>query len=159
MSWSVWCFDSDDHRSELTITDEQLKMNDCYYDKKDWRACRKEVSVSLLNPNQRAKMPRVLGSSPCFGQSTDAWCRWNFSGNAGSEMETSRGLKVKTPSSCKPTLPPSQMLDVFDRIERHGEGDHGVWRRSPRGWPGISSPARATRLYTFNNQPHRPLRL
>jgi hypothetical protein len=24
--------------------EEQLKMNDCYYDKKDWRSCRKEVS-------------------------------------------------------------------------------------------------------------------
>jgi hypothetical protein len=25
-------------------SEEQLQMNDCYYDKKDWRACRKEVS-------------------------------------------------------------------------------------------------------------------
>ena len=23
--------------------DEQLRMNDCYYDKKDWRACKFEV--------------------------------------------------------------------------------------------------------------------
>ncbi|KIV84388.1 hypothetical protein PV11_00171 [Exophiala sideris] len=25
--------------------DEQLRMNDCYYEKKDWRACKNEVSV------------------------------------------------------------------------------------------------------------------
>ena len=25
---------------------EQTKMNDCYFDKKDWRTCKKEVSVS-----------------------------------------------------------------------------------------------------------------
>ncbi|KAJ9606888.1 hypothetical protein H2200_008898 [Cladophialophora chaetospira] len=25
--------------------DEQLRMNDCYYDKKDWRACKTEVGV------------------------------------------------------------------------------------------------------------------
>ena len=24
--------------------EEQLRMNDCYYDKKDWRACKTEVS-------------------------------------------------------------------------------------------------------------------
>lgn len=27
------------------ITVEQLQMNDCYYEKKDWRACKNEVSV------------------------------------------------------------------------------------------------------------------
>lgn len=25
--------------------EEQLRMNDCYYDKKDWRACKTEVGV------------------------------------------------------------------------------------------------------------------
>ncbi|EXJ80801.1 hypothetical protein A1O3_07085, partial [Capronia epimyces CBS 606.96] len=25
--------------------EEQLRMNDCYYEKKDWRACKREVSV------------------------------------------------------------------------------------------------------------------
>jgi hypothetical protein len=37
----------------LNGLDEQLKMNDCYYDKKDWRACRKEVSAVSLNPNRQ----------------------------------------------------------------------------------------------------------
>ncbi|KAK8045361.1 hypothetical protein PG993_005385 [Apiospora rasikravindrae] len=27
--------------------DENAKMTDCYYDKKDWRQCKKEVSASL----------------------------------------------------------------------------------------------------------------
>ena len=29
---------------DIRFTEEQLKLNDCYYDKKDWRACKKEVS-------------------------------------------------------------------------------------------------------------------
>ena len=36
----------DDHNTE-----EQLKMNDCYFEKKDWRACKKDVSCWALNPN------------------------------------------------------------------------------------------------------------
>ena len=29
---------------EDLIADEQLRMNDCYYEKRDWRSCQKEVS-------------------------------------------------------------------------------------------------------------------
>lgn len=29
---------------DVCFTEEQLKLNDCYYDKKDWRICKKEVS-------------------------------------------------------------------------------------------------------------------
>jgi hypothetical protein len=29
---------------DVCFTEEHLKMNDCYYDKKDWRVCKKEVS-------------------------------------------------------------------------------------------------------------------
>lgn len=28
-------------------TAENTKMNDCYFEKKDWRLCKKEVSVSI----------------------------------------------------------------------------------------------------------------
>lgn len=28
---------------------EQLKMNDCYYDKRDWRSCKKEVSSTVIS--------------------------------------------------------------------------------------------------------------
>lgn len=39
-------------KSQLTwSTEEQLKMNDCYYDNKDWRICKKEVSTSVLDTN------------------------------------------------------------------------------------------------------------
>ena len=38
--------------------DEQLKMNDCYYDHKDWRVCKKEVSGSCI-PN----LPNILRST------------------------------------------------------------------------------------------------
>lgn len=50
-------------------------MNDCYYDKKDWRACRKEVSVlevvvELPTPvwTENASEWRRLSDDPlCFG--------------------------------------------------------------------------------------------
>jgi hypothetical protein len=41
-------------------SEEQLKMNDCYYDKKDWRACRKEVSELSENfPRTRILLTAV----------------------------------------------------------------------------------------------------
>lgn len=30
--------------TNIWVAEEQLKMNDCYYEKKDWRVCKKEVS-------------------------------------------------------------------------------------------------------------------
>lgn len=33
--------------SNVVHTEEQLRMNDCYYEKKDWRACKKEVSAKI----------------------------------------------------------------------------------------------------------------
>ena len=38
--------------------DEQLKMNDCYYDNKDWRVCKKEVSRCCI-PN----LPNMMSAS------------------------------------------------------------------------------------------------
>lgn len=32
-------------RTLIRGAEEQLRMNDCYYDKKDWRACKSEVRV------------------------------------------------------------------------------------------------------------------
>ncbi|PGH29116.1 hypothetical protein GX50_08145 [[Emmonsia] crescens] len=37
----------DSNDKPLGIIAEQLKMNDCYYEKRDWRECKKEVSQSL----------------------------------------------------------------------------------------------------------------
>ncbi|OCT51126.1 hypothetical protein CLCR_09224 [Cladophialophora carrionii] len=45
-------------------TEEQLRMNDCYYDKKDWRACKAEVGVESPTPNALSKAsPRLIGWS------------------------------------------------------------------------------------------------
>lgn len=32
----------------LTDAAEQLKMNDCYFEKKDWRSCKKEVGYNWI---------------------------------------------------------------------------------------------------------------
>jgi len=29
--------------------DENLKLTDCYFEKKDWRACKREVSICLVS--------------------------------------------------------------------------------------------------------------
>ncbi|EXJ90357.1 hypothetical protein A1O1_03456, partial [Capronia coronata CBS 617.96] len=34
-----------DEIANLGCTEEQLRMNDCYYDKKDWRACKNEMEA------------------------------------------------------------------------------------------------------------------
>jgi len=41
------------------LEDENMKLTDCYYDKKDWRACKKEVSPPLL-------LTRYDGRAPAY---------------------------------------------------------------------------------------------
>ena len=36
---------------------EQTKMNDCYFDKKDWRTCRKEASLSAALADFHGTVP------------------------------------------------------------------------------------------------------
>ncbi|KAI1925750.1 hypothetical protein LOZ58_004908 [Ophidiomyces ophidiicola] len=36
---------------------EQTKMNDCYYDKRDWRKCSKEVSFCVLEAIFHGQLP------------------------------------------------------------------------------------------------------
>jgi hypothetical protein len=43
-----------------TETEEQLRMNDCYYDKKDWRACKSEVGVESPTPNALKDLSPLL---------------------------------------------------------------------------------------------------
>jgi hypothetical protein len=36
--------------AQLTfLLDENTKLTDCYYEKKDWRACKQEVSIRVLD--------------------------------------------------------------------------------------------------------------
>lgn len=56
--------------NEYSLTggeEEQLKMNDCYYDNKDWRACRKEVSYLCT-----VDSPTCLFSASVTGLRVDA---------------------------------------------------------------------------------------
>ena len=62
--------------TDAVLLEEQLKMNDCYYDKKDWRACKKEVSRWFPNPKRSFRGHPMLMSN----------YRWKFSENAGSGM-------------------------------------------------------------------------
>ncbi|KAB8069626.1 hypothetical protein BDV29DRAFT_161247 [Aspergillus leporis] len=43
---------------------EQDKMNDCYFAKKDWRACKKEVSESFGFPRMGVLASQQLNSPP-----------------------------------------------------------------------------------------------
>ena len=62
------------------IADENAKLTDCYYDKKDWRACKDEVCGKLLNliPTLDGRLTRLRG-------------RWSSSGRAGRRRGTMRG--------------------------------------------------------------------
>lgn len=62
------------------IEDENAKLTDCYYDKKDWRACKDEV----------CKMSKLL--SPLDRKLTGLRGRWRSSGPAGRRRGTMRGL-------------------------------------------------------------------
>ena len=77
----------------FSIVEEQLRMNDCYYDKKDWRACKKEVS--LLNPNLFC-VPEVA----LRWQLLILNGRWNFSGNAGNVKAMNKGQKARMHRRC-----------------------------------------------------------
>lgn len=64
-------------------------MNDCYYEKKDWRVCKKEVSVESqpsIRAASKSRRERNLLTSNC---------RWRRSENVGSGRETKRGHQVK----------------------------------------------------------------
>jgi len=71
-----------------SVLDEQLRMNDCYYDTKDWRVCRKEVSSSCI-----PKCPTFGLLGQLLTVATD---RWKPSENAGKGMATTRGLQART---------------------------------------------------------------
>jgi hypothetical protein len=48
------------NEADDSISEEQLKMNDCYSDHKDWRACKKDVSVESPTPLYPRKVVRRL---------------------------------------------------------------------------------------------------
>lgn len=81
---------------------ENTKMNDCFYEKKDWRVCKNEVSANC----QR------LGKFEFWGRSVQqfwrnhvglrigyliekklTYCSWRTSGNAGRSRRMTRGPK------------------------------------------------------------------
>lgn len=43
--------------------DENMKLTDCYYEKKDWRLCKKEVSSesNMLTPTRGLVAPMPVG--------------------------------------------------------------------------------------------------
>lgn len=40
----------------MICEEEQLKMNDCYSDHKDWRVCKKQVANALGGPEAKMKV-------------------------------------------------------------------------------------------------------
>lgn len=62
---------------------EQAKMNDCYFEKRDWRSCSKEAS--LLNPNgfaPRRRLPVLRLGADLHGLQMEAFREcWKKKGN------------------------------------------------------------------------------
>lgn len=67
-------------------TEEQLKMNDCYYEKKDWRACKREVSVWVIAQFGLPQHENII----------DRRCRWKRSENAGRGRAMKRGQQARS---------------------------------------------------------------
>lgn len=47
-----------------TFADENTALNDCFRDKKDWRACKDEVSAAVESVEGRMHLPRLSDSKP-----------------------------------------------------------------------------------------------
>ncbi|KAL6892898.1 hypothetical protein HDV57DRAFT_205505 [Trichoderma longibrachiatum] len=83
------------YRVRLTLTtDENAKMTDCYYEKKDWRACAKEASPSSAGTSNNP--PLTWRGLICADQLRCSR-RWRSLKNAGNVMATMRGPAPKTP--------------------------------------------------------------
>ncbi|KAH7040909.1 uncharacterized protein B0I36DRAFT_16728 [Microdochium trichocladiopsis] len=69
--------------------DENAKLTDCYFDKKDWRQCTQEASLSTIGA---AAWIRADGRP--LAPVTE--CRWPRSRSAGRGTTMTRGLRQKT---------------------------------------------------------------
>lgn len=68
-----------------------MALNDCFYEKKDWRACKTEVSVLY---NRGGTSPNRTTARRYESQSLAnniLKSRWKLSSNAGSDEEMIRG--------------------------------------------------------------------
>jgi hypothetical protein len=60
---------ADRSSTDNVMAEEQFRMNDCYYAKKDWRACKEEVRELLASPTS-SSFPSTSQTS-----ATDVWQR------------------------------------------------------------------------------------
>ena len=76
----------------MKAIEEQLRLNDCYYDKKDWRACKAEVGVET----QPLRIEMTVFTAYGFQVQLTPCARWRLSGNVGSVKETRNAQKART---------------------------------------------------------------
>ena len=86
--------------------DEQTNMNDCYFDKKDWRACSKEASrlhCPSLDTLGRLWCHHSPSPRNCINLliSKDDLNRWKPFANVGRGKETTRGLVRRMLKRCR----------------------------------------------------------
>ena len=110
------------HQRLTSVEAEQTKMNDCYFDKKDWRACSKEVSqsdlVQLLNlPEQYQEAIALIGYLSSIDLFADYWpARWKPFANVGREREMMNGRTVKMHELDRPLPSPTRLQQ---RVSHH----------------------------------------
>ena len=69
--------------------EENAKLTDCYFDKKDWRQCAQEASfIAVLFP--------LLLMTWLTPELRSAACRWSHSRSAGNGTTTTNGLQPRT---------------------------------------------------------------
>ncbi|KAI4112314.1 MAG: hypothetical protein LQ345_006518 [Seirophora villosa] len=82
-----------DKRIFSTGCSQQTKLNDCYFDKKDWRACKKEPAASAFT----TRLARNDNLLMLYDR-----CRWTFSASVGNGRATIEGPKRKIHDSAPP---------------------------------------------------------
>lgn len=82
------------------MLDENMKLTDCYYEKKDWRACKKEVSWGMgsarvfFPDSGTEKLPTdklTLLHTLTFKSTNSKTRRWRYLENAGNAMAMTKG--------------------------------------------------------------------
>ncbi|EGZ68226.1 hypothetical protein NEUTE2DRAFT_117902 [Neurospora tetrasperma FGSC 2509] len=77
-------------------SDENARLTDCYYEKKDWRLCKSEASENL-GFGKCQKAPLIANTCPDLEHN-----RWRDSGSAGSSRAT---IGVRTPRMYDQVIP------------------------------------------------------
>lgn len=104
---SDWALRRDKRIFSTGCSVENAKMTDCYYEKKDWRACKNEVSGMMRILELKLSRPQIAcgfgeAAAPAYQSihlvivKTNSMNRWRPLGSAGRDTEMIRERRQRT---------------------------------------------------------------